>query len=71
MNVSSTTEGPVYDKDGRLLAYLHADGKKETYPYDSSWRIISFTDRDGNRTSFAYSSDGSMIVLKPDGGTGG
>ena len=66
MILSSTTEGPVYDKDGRLRAYIHADGKKESYAYNSSWRIISFTDRDGNRTNFAYSSDGSMIVLKPD-----
>lgn len=67
MILSSTTEGPVYGKDGRLRAYLHADGKKESYAYDSRSRVISFTDRDGNHTNFAYTPDGFMMVLKPEG----
>ena len=60
-------EGPVYDKEGHLTAYLYADGKRAMYTYDSSWRMRTFTDRNGFRTLFDYNPDGSVIVLTPNG----
>jgi uncharacterized protein RhaS with RHS repeats len=57
---SATAEGPLFDKEGRMLAYVYADGKRDTYVYDSEWRVKIFYDRDGRATHFRYNSDGTM-----------
>jgi YD repeat-containing protein len=43
-----------------MLAYVYADGKRDTYVYDSAWRVKIFYDRDGRATHFRYNSDGTM-----------
>jgi YD repeat-containing protein len=63
----SASAGPTYDGDGRLTAYVYADGKRESYSYDSSWRMARYTDRNGNITIFVYNADGSVTVWNPDG----
>ncbi len=62
-------EGPIYDRDGQMIAYEYADGTRESYAYDSEGRMKTFTDRAGNVTLFLYGSDGSITTVMPDGST--
>jgi YD repeat-containing protein len=66
MNRSS--EGPIYDREGRMISYQYADGTQESYAYDG-WRMTRFIDRAGNVTTFRYNSDGSVMTVLPDGTT--
>jgi YD repeat-containing protein len=61
------SEGPVFDRDGRLTSYLYADGTSDSYKYDSQLRMTSFIGRNGEVTTFKYSPDGSMTTVYPDG----
>ena len=63
----SGSEGPVFDRDGRLIRYQYADGKIESYSYDSQWRMKSFKSREGKVMTFIYAPDGSMQTVNPDG----
>jgi uncharacterized protein RhaS with RHS repeats len=65
--LAAEAAGPVYDSEGRLTAYVYADGKQDTCKYDFSWRMTQFIDRLGNVTTFVYSADGSVKTLIPDG----
>src|SRR6266849_8583252 len=58
-NINATSDGPIYDRDGRMIAYKYADGTRDLYTYDSQWRMTSFTDRAGNVTHFLSSSQGA------------
>lgn len=68
-NTNSPSEAPVYDSEGRMVAYHYADGTQESYGYDRAWRMTRFIDRIGRVTAFKYSSDGSMVTTLPDGTT--
>jgi len=68
-NINATSEGPVYDREGRMLACHYADGTQESYGYDQAWRMTRFVDRAGGVTTFKYNSDGSMVTIMPDGTT--
>lgn len=63
----SGSEGPVLDRDGRLVRYQYADGTSESYSYDSEWRMNAFISREGKVMTFIYASDGSMQTVNPDG----
>jgi YD repeat-containing protein len=67
MNPSS--EGPIYDREGRMIMYQYADGTRESYAYDEGGRMIRFTNRGGGVTTFRYMSDGSVVTVLPDGTT--
>jgi YD repeat-containing protein len=63
----SGSDGPVFDRDGRLVCYQYPDGKTESYAYDSQWRMKSFKSREEKVMTFIYASDGSMQTVNPDG----
>jgi YD repeat-containing protein len=67
LSAGSAPEGPVFDRDGRLISYVYADGTSDGYKYDSQWRTTSFIGRNGEVTIFKYSQDGSMTTVNPDG----
>jgi YD repeat-containing protein len=68
-NTNPAPERPVYDSQGRMIAYQYADGTRESYAYDEGGRMIRFTDRGGGVTTFRYMSDGSVVTVLPDGTT--
>jgi RHS repeat-associated protein len=43
-----------WDRAGRPLAYVHADGRRETFTFDDGDRLVGLTDRDGTSLTFAY-----------------
>jgi YD repeat-containing protein len=61
----SAATGPVFDPQGRLIAYVYPDGKTETCSYDAQWRMITFRDRNGKFTAFHYPSDHSAKPSQP------
>jgi YD repeat-containing protein len=68
-NINAISEGPVYDREGRMVAYHYVDGTQESYAYDDAWRMIRFTNRAGGMTTFVYTKNGSMTTIMPDGTT--
>lgn len=68
-NSNAISEGPVYDRAGRMAEYRYPDGTQESYAYDDAWRMIRFTDRAGGVTTFVYTKNGSMTTTMPDGTT--
>src|SRR5437016_2756918 len=52
LSAGSPSEGPVFDRDGRLTSYLYADGTSDGYKYDSQSHMTSFIGRNGEVTTF-------------------
>ena len=63
----ASTEGAIYDPQGRMIEYHYADGTRESYAYDGAGRMMRFVDRAGRVTTFVYNRDGSMKTIMPDG----
>ena len=64
---SPVSEGPIYDKQGHLIAYQYSDGKRDIYSYDAAWRMISFVGRDGALVRYVYKSDGTVQEIREPG----
>jgi hypothetical protein len=55
-SIKPTSEGPIYNSDGRMIAYNYADGTRELYSYNSEWQMNTFTDRAAKVTYFPLSN---------------
>jgi YD repeat-containing protein len=62
-NIHPISEGSVYDRAGRLIAYNYADGTRDLYAYDLQGRMASFIDRVRTKTYFFSSTDNGKTTL--------
>ena len=60
---SSSSQGPVYDRTGRMIAYQYADTTRELYAYDSAGSLASFVDRAGQLTRSSPAADGGASAI--------
>jgi YD repeat-containing protein len=55
--ISSNSQGPIYDRDGRMIAYRYTDTNRELYAYDSAGSLATFVDRTGHLTQLSPAAD--------------
>ncbi|WP_341728172.1 DUF6531 domain-containing protein, partial [Brooklawnia sp.] len=58
----------IFDRKGRIVGIIDADGKRQSMAYDRHGNLVSVTQRDGQTTVHAYDDRGRRIrTVTPEG----
>jgi YD repeat-containing protein len=61
-SIHPISHGPVYDRQGRIIAYRHPDGTRDLYSYEANSLKAKFVDRAGDVTQFSPRGSGPDLT---------